>query len=135
MAEYKLVISDPKTGKAYGTEVKEAQADAIVRKKLGDSIPGDKLGMVGYELKIAGGSDKSGFPMRHGYHGVASKRLLLAEGVGFNSKRRGAQARKRVCGDTITENTSQINLIVEKSGAKKLEDLFKKAEESEEKKE
>lgn len=131
MAEYKLVISDPQTGKAYKTDVKDVPAESLIRKKLGDSISGDAFGLGGYELKVTGGSDKSGFPMRAGYHGVASKRLLLAGGVGFHSEREGGLARRRVCGDTITEKIAQINLIVTKAGPKKLDEIFPPAEKKE----
>ena len=58
MAEFKLTLNDPKTGKAYKKEVKDQNAKVFLGKKIGDPIKGESIDMQGYEFEITGGSDK-----------------------------------------------------------------------------
>lgn len=123
---FKLVISDPKSRKAYQ---KEVEVDSFLGKKLGDKVPGDLVGLSGYELEITGGSDKDGFPMRKDVEGPAKKKILITPGVGFKSKVKGIRKRRSVRGNTISKAISQINTKVIKAGSKSLEDLLGKKEE------
>ena len=66
MAEFKLVISDPKSGRTMQKEVKDDSARAFLDKRIGENVSGDSFELNGYEFVITGGSDKSGFPMRKG---------------------------------------------------------------------
>ena len=126
MAEFKLVIGDK--GKSTQKEVKEASGDALLNKKIGDKISGDSIGFAGYEFEITGGSDHCGFPMRTDVSGTKRKRILTTAGVGVKTKRKGKRVRKTVCGNTVHEQISQINLKVLKAGAKGLgEDEAKEA--------
>ena len=59
---FKLVISDPETGKAIQYELDDAKTNSLVGKQVGEIVEGDALGLPGYKLKITGGSDTSGFP-------------------------------------------------------------------------
>lgn len=129
MANFKVVVSDPKSRKAYQKEV-EQNASALVGKKIGEIIKGNPLGFPGYELKITGGSDKDGFPMRRDVDGTARKKLLLSAGVGFHSKDKGLRKRKNVRGNTVSADISQVNMKVTKSGKKSLEELTGKKEET-----
>jgi len=52
------------------------------------------------------------------------------KGVGFSGGRKGMKKRKTVCGETITEKITQINLKITKYGKEK---LFKAKEEKKEK--
>ena len=79
MAELKLVINDPKTGKSYA---KVSDID-LAGNKIGDKIQGDQLGLKGYELQITGGSDTAGFPMRSDIEASTRKRALLSSGPGL----------------------------------------------------
>lgn len=115
MAEFKLVISDAK-GKAVQKEVKNEQADAFINKVIGDKISGDSMGFPGYEFEITGGSDKAGFPMRKDVIGTQRKKILTTHSTGVHIKRKGIRKRKTVAGNTIHENSSQINLKVLKEG-------------------
>ena len=126
MPEFKLTINDTKTGKSYN---KVLDTDTFKRKKLHDKIPGDSIGLKGYELEITGGSDTSGFPMRSDIKGVAKRRALLTGGVGVTISRKGARIRKTVRGAEISLDTAQINLKIVKYGPKKLEELFGAKEE------
>ncbi len=48
MADLKLVLADPKTGKCYQREVKEAEAEVFLGKQIGEKIKGDSFGLDGY---------------------------------------------------------------------------------------
>ncbi len=120
MAEYKLVLNDPKTGKSFQREVKDAEADALKGKKLGDKLKGDLIGLAGYEFEITGGSDKSGFPMRKDVDTDGKKKILIVSGTGIRPKRKGMRLRKTVAGNTIGNKTVQINLKILKQGKEKL---------------
>lgn len=108
MVSFKLVLSDPKTGRSEASEVKEAQAQLLIGRKIGEVIDGSALGLAG-RIKITGGSDKAGFPMRADTLGGGKNYVLLTEGVGFRTKEEGAKKRKLVRGNTITEETYQVN--------------------------
>lgn len=115
MAKFKMIISDPETGKSKTLEVDGARAVPLVGRKLGETIDGAAVGMSGHKLRITGGSDKDGFPMRPNVHGGVRIRVILSEGVGFRSNRAGKRQRKTLRGNVITEEIVQINMkIVEK---------------------
>ena len=114
MVTYKLVVSDPKTGKSEATEVKDANAQQLVGRKVGEVIDGASVGLTG-KIKITGGSDKAGFPMRGDTMGGGKNYVLMTRGVGYRTKEDGIKKRKLVRGNTITEETYQVN-------AKRVED-------------
>lgn len=108
MVTYKLVVSDPKTGKSEASEVKDASAQQLVGRKVGDVIDGASIGLAG-RIMITGGSDKAGFPMRGDTLGGGKNYVLLTRGVGYRAKEEGVKKRKLVRGNTITEETYQVN--------------------------
>ncbi|MBN2567366.1 30S ribosomal protein S6e [Candidatus Woesearchaeota archaeon] len=120
MVSFKLVISDPKTKRSHQKEVQDPEASYFLGKRLGEAVKGDHFGMAGYEMQIRGGSDSSGFPMRADVSGTGRKRVLAVEGVGMRKKGKGQKQRKTVCGNTVHEGISQINLKVTKEGKEKL---------------
>jgi small subunit ribosomal protein S6e len=124
MAEFKLTINDPKTGKSYKKEVSGSESDVFRGKKIGDVVSGNAFGLSGYELEITGGSDKDGFPMRGDIEGTGRKKPLVVSGVGARPKGKGIKQRKTVRGNVIDVDISQINLKVVKEGNKKLEEIF-----------
>ena len=117
MVTYKLVVSDPKTGKSEAQEVKDASAQQLVGRKVGEIIDGASIGLTG-KIMITGGSDRAGFPMRSDTLGGGKNYVLLTRGVGYRTKEKGTKKRKLVRGNTITEETYQVN-------AKKIEDSAK----------
>jgi small subunit ribosomal protein S6e len=125
MADFRLIISDPSTKSAFKMEVTGAQANKLFGLGIGDSVQGEVLGLNDYALVITGGSDKDGVAMRRDLPGTVRKRLLLTSGVGYRPKRAGIRRRKSVRGRVISAETGQINLVVEKSGAKPLDEIFK----------
>ena len=115
MAKFKVIISDPETGKSRSIEVEGTQAVPLIGRKLGEVIDGSVAKMRGHKLKITGGSDKDGFPMRPNIHGGVRIGAVLSEGVGFHSSQKGERQRKTLRGNVITEEIVQINMkVVEK---------------------
>lgn len=112
MVDFKIVISDPSTGKTYQKEVKDDDARKFIGLKIGDKLKGDFLELGNVELEITGGSDYCGFPMRKDVLGSGRKKILAVGGVGIRNKEKGIKIRKTVCGNTIHAKISQINVRV-----------------------
>ena len=108
MASFKLVLSDPNTGKSEASEVKDANAQQLIGRRIGEIIDGSLIGLSG-KVMITGGSDKAGFPMRGDTLGGGRNYILLTKGVGYKTTEEGAKKRKLVRGNTITEETYQVN--------------------------
>lgn len=111
MANFKVVVADPKTRKAQSVEVKDPQAQAFVGLKIGDQLDGTLVGLEG-TIKITGGSDRAGFPMRPDVSGGVKKYVLMTAGIGFRKNSGGGtKKRKLVRGNTITEEIYQVNAV------------------------
>jgi small subunit ribosomal protein S6e len=109
MASFKIVVADPKTAKTQSIELKDQQAQPLLGMKIGDEIDGSLLGLQG-KVKITGGSDKAGFPMRNDISGGVKKYVLMTKGIGFRKDAgEGKKKRKLVRGNTVTEEIYQIN--------------------------
>lgn len=124
----KLVVSDPKTGRTVQVDVPEDKRLLLSGKKLGEEVSGDDFGLAGYALKLTGGSDNSGFPMRQSISGTRKVKSLVSTGPGFNPKRHGERRKKMFRGNTYSVDITQVNAIVSKQGAKSLDEMFPKAE-------
>jgi len=119
MAKFKVVISDPETGKSDVVELEEARAVPLIGRKIGDVLDGVAVGLAGHKVLITGGTDSSGFPMRPDLHGGVKARVLLSGGVGYRAKEKGKRRRKTIRGNIITEDIAQINMkIIEKPSRK-----------------
>jgi small subunit ribosomal protein S6e len=112
MAKFKIIISDPETGKSQFVEVEETQAVPLIGRKLGEVIDGTPVKMSGYKLLITGGADKDGFPMRPNIHGGVRVGAILSEGVGFHPSKKGERKRKTLRGNVITDAIVQINMKI-----------------------
>ncbi len=123
----KIVIADPKTGKAYGIEVPKDRESNFIGKKIGDKLEGGTVGAEGYMLEITGGSDTAGFPMRTDVGGPRRVGIILSEGTGFKKKGKGMREKRNVRGNLISDQIIQVNAKVTQYGAKGLEELFPKA--------
>ena len=108
MAQFKLVLSDPKTGKSEVHELKDSNAQLLVGRKIGEAVDGTPMGLSGM-MVITGGSDKAGFPMRGDVQGGGKKYVLLTRGVGLKTEVEGGKKRKLVRGNTISEEIYQVN--------------------------
>lgn len=118
MVDFKLVISDAQASYARG--VGDPQSAGFLGKRIGESIGGELLGLPGYTFRITGGSDRSGFAMRPEVPGARQVRILVGDGFGFDAPREGMRKRRSFRGSAISEETVQINLVVEKRGPKPL---------------
>jgi small subunit ribosomal protein S6e len=96
-----------------------------VGKYIGEEIDGIFLDLPGYRLKITGGSDGSGVPMRGDISGNQRRRLLLTDSVGFTPVKDGQRKRKLIRGKNLSGDISQINLKVIEYGPKSIEELLK----------
>lgn len=128
MADFRIVVSDSKTAQAYQVTVTGAAASKIIGKNIGDTISGDIAGLGGYTLKLTGGTDKDGFPMRPDLPGPARRKILVAGGVGFHPKADGVRMRKAMRGREISSDVTQINTVVVEYGQKPLAEIFPKKE-------
>ncbi len=109
MAKFKVIVSDPQAGTSKVIEVEEARAAAFIGRKIGEAMDGTAVDMAGSKMKITGGSDKDGTPMRPNVHGGVRRKVVLSGGAGFKAKRGGERRRKAVRGDVITDEIVQIN--------------------------
>jgi len=68
-------------------------------------------------VRIAGGNDKQGFPMKQGVLTNGRVRLLLSKGHScFRLRRSGERRRKSVRGCIVDNNLSVLALVVVKKG-------------------
>ena len=108
MAQFKLIVSDKK-GKTIAQELKDRSAQPLLGTKVGSIVDSSIVGVAGGKLKITGGSDRSGTPMRADVHGGVKKYVLLPTGVGNRSEDR---IRKLVRGNMVTEEIYQLNSML-----------------------
>lgn len=125
MVEFKVVVNDIQSGKSYNIPVSGHHANSLIGKKINDEVDGIFVSLPGYKLKITGGTDKDGFPMRQDLPGSTRRRLLLSKGLGFKPKERGKRKKKSVRGNTINQEIVQVNMKVLKPGAKPIEEIIK----------
>jgi small subunit ribosomal protein S6e len=122
--DFRVVISDPKSGKAYQVEAKDAAANKFLGRKIGDVIDGDAVGMPGYSIEITGGSDREGFPLRRDLPGSKRRKILITGGTGYQPSEQGKRKRKTVHGRDISADVGQINAKITDRGAKPVEELL-----------
>jgi len=107
LTNFKLTVSDIK-GKSVTKELKDSDASPLLGLQMGNETDAAIVGLKG-KLKITGGSDKSGVPMRSDIHGAARKRVLITKGVGLQDVETGQRVRKLMRGNIISEEIYQVN--------------------------
>lgn len=126
----KLNISYPATGCQKLFEiVDEHRLRVFYEKRMGTEVEADSLGdeWKGYILKISGGNDKQGFPMKQGVLTNGRVRLLLSAGHScYRPRRDGERKRKSVRGCIVDANLSVLALVVVKKGAQEIPGLTDK---------
>ena len=127
MVEFKAIINDVKTGKSYNVTVSGHHANSLIGKNVGEVIDGIFVGLPGYKLKITGGSDGNGTPMRKDLPGNKRRMLLMSESLGFHEKYPGQRRRVAIRGCTISSEIVQINMAVSEYGPKSIEDTMAEA--------
>ncbi len=110
MVTFKLNVGD-KNGKTVSYEVKDDKAKPLLGLRVGDVFDATLIGLAG-KIKITGGSDKSGVPMRADVHGAVKRYVLLTKGTGLRDARKGERRRKLVRGNVISEEIYQINALL-----------------------
>ncbi len=109
MAKFKVIVSDPETGTSKVVELEEARAASFIGRKIGETVEGATVDLPAHKLRIMGGSDKDGVPMRPNVHGGVRRNVILSGGAGFKPKDKGQRKRKMVRGDVVTDEIVQIN--------------------------
>ena len=125
MAIFKITISDKK-GKSITRELKEKDANPLLGLQIETEIDASIVGQPG-KMRITGGSDKSGVPLRADIHGGARKYIMLSKGVGLQDAEKGQRFRKLIRGNMITEEVYQINCVLD--GELKIDEAEKAAAE------
>ncbi|MDE0858243.1 MAG: hypothetical protein OSA38_06710 [Candidatus Poseidoniaceae archaeon] len=147
--EFVAVVNDTdsaNSGKSYSLKISGNNHAQLLGKKIGDTVDGIFVGegeqtLSGYKLQITGGSDKTGTPLRRDLEGGSRQAVLVTQSVGFKGhnlvfknkggeKKRfrykpdGLRKRRYFRGNTINQDTRQINLKVIDSGNKSLGDIL-----------
>ncbi|XP_014218788.1 40S ribosomal protein S6 isoform X2 [Copidosoma floridanum] len=116
----KLNVSYPATGCQKLVEVAdEHKLRIFYEKRMGAEVEADLLGdeWKGYVVRIAGGNDKQGFPMKQGVLTNGRVRLLLSKGHScYRPRRDGERKRKSVRGCIVDANLSVLALVIVKKG-------------------
>ncbi|XP_022332709.1 small ribosomal subunit protein eS6-like [Crassostrea virginica] len=123
----KLNISYPATGCQKLIEVDdEKKLRPFYEKRMASEVSADSLGdeWKGYVLRIAGGNDKQGFPMKQGILTNVRVRLLLSKGHScYRPRRTGERRRKSVRGCIVDSNLSVLAMVIVKKGEKDIPGL------------
>merc|ERR1711862_936335 len=85
----------------------------------GQEVEADTLGdeFKGYVLRITGGNDKQGFPMKQGVLTNGRVRLLLKKGTTcYRPRRDGERKRKSVRGCIVDGNLAVLSMAIVKKG-------------------
>ena len=123
----KLNISFPATGCQKLIEVDdERKLRAFYDKRMAAEVSAESLGdeWKGYIVRISGGNDKQGFPMKQGVMTTGRVRLLLSDGHScYRMRRNGERRRKSVRGCIVDANLSVLNLVILKKGEQEIPGL------------
>ena len=124
MAEFTVAVSDPDDGSTYQVDVSDQDANRFIGRELGDEVDGSAVGLDGYTLKLTGGSDNAGRPMRDDVRGSNLKSILLEGGTGYEPSRDGERKRVTVRGREISDETRQINTRIVSHGSQSVDELL-----------
>ncbi len=127
MAKFKVIVSDPEEGTSKIVELEEVRATPFIGRKIGESVDGAVVDLPAHKLRITGGSDKDGVPMRPNVHGGVRRNVVLSGGVGFHPHRKGERRRKTVRGNIITDEIVQINTKITEKPKKLIDTKKEKA--------
>ncbi len=128
MVDFKAIVNDVKTGKSYNVTVSGHHANSLIGKSIGEVVDGIFVGLPGYKIKITGGSDGNGTPMRSDLPGTKRVKLLLSDSKGFHEKYHGQRKRTAIRGSTVSAEIVQINMAVAEYGPKSIEECLNPAE-------
>merc|ERR1719387_3501480 len=116
----KLCFANPATGQQKTIEIDDERKTRIFyEKRMAQEVPADALGdeFKGYVVRITGGNDKQGFPLKQGVLVPHRVRLLLAKGHScYRPRRDGERKRKSVRGCIVGPDVRALHLVVVKQG-------------------
>ncbi|MFP4115987.1 MAG: 30S ribosomal protein S6e [Candidatus Aenigmatarchaeota archaeon] len=120
---FKISVSDPEEGKAWQVE---KEATPLIGTAIGEEFNGSLIGLEDYTLKVTGGSDEEGFPMRRGVQGTGRRKVLMKGGSGYRSEEEGTKKRRSVRGESISEEIVQVNtkVVDRESDAEEIPELL-----------
>jgi len=120
----KLNVAFPSTGAQKIFEIHdEHRLRIFYEKRMGAEVEADLLGdeWKGYVLRICGGNDKQGFPMKQGVLSNIRVRLLLSKGHScYRPRPTGERKRKSVRGCIVDANLSVLSLMIVKKGEQEI---------------
>merc|ERR1712038_1267290 len=123
----KLNVSFPANGTQKLVEVDdEIKLRFFYGKRMAQEVSAECLGeqWKGYVVRISGGNDKQGFPMKQGAMTNGRVRLLLSKGHStYRSRRTGERKRKSCRGCIVDSNLSVLNLVIVKKGDEEIPGL------------
>ena len=102
------------------------QVRPFYEKRMGMEVDAATLGdeWKGYVLRITGGNDKQGFPMKQGVLTNGRVRLLLSKGHScYRQRRTGERKRKSVRGCIVDGNLSVLSMTIVKKGESEIPGL------------
>lgn len=97
----------------------ERRLQALYDRRMAQEVDGNILGdeFEGYVLRISGGNDKQGFPMRQGVLTNTRVRLLCKKGhKGYRQRRTGERKRKSLRGCVVGADIAVLNMVVTSIG-------------------
>merc|ERR1712079_478458 len=123
-------VSYPATGCQKVFEIDDEQKlKVFYEKRMAQELPADYLGpeWAGYVVRVTGGNDKQGFPMKQGVLIHNRVKLLMKKGQScYPPSRTGERKRKSVRGCIVNHNLSILNLAIVKKGEGEIEGLTDK---------
>jgi len=123
----KLNISNPATGAQKLIDIEdEKKLRTFIDKRISQEVDAGCLGneWKGYVVRISGGNDKQGFPMKQGILTNNRVRLLMARGMScYRERRSGERRRKSVKGCIVDSNLSVLSLVIVKKGEQEIDGL------------
>ncbi|CED85483.1 40s ribosomal protein s6 [Phaffia rhodozyma] len=123
----KLNIANPATGAQKLLDIDdERRVRVFYDKRMSQEVSADSIGdeWKGYVLRITGGNDKQGFPMKQGVLLPHRVRLLLADGHScYRTRRTGERKRKSVRGCIVGNDIAVLSLVIVKQGEQDIEGL------------
>jgi len=126
----KINVSCPANGTQKLFDIEdEKKVRCLYDKRMGQEVDASPLGdeFKGYVMRIGGGNDKQGFPMKQGVLTNGRVRLLLSKGHScYRQRRTGERKRKSVKGCIVDSNMTVVHLIIVKKGEQDIPDLTDK---------
>lgn len=127
----KLNFANPATGAQKSFEFDDDRKTRIFwEKRMSQDVEIDSLGdeFKGYVVRIGGGNDKQGFPMKQGVLVPYRVRLLLGEGHScYRQRRTGERRRKSVRGCIVGPDIQALHLVIVKQGENEIPGLTDEA--------